>query len=83
MGNQRKTARRISTVVEVNKQSFGKDIVANCGAACQGKSSATQKVLTGRPLRVRLAVVNRLAVDDPFLAKPTMTQPSARARRRS
>jgi hypothetical protein len=66
MGNQRKTAHRISTVVEVNKQSFGKDIVANCGAACQGKSSATQKGLTGWPLRVRLAVVNRWAVDDPI-----------------
>jgi hypothetical protein len=83
MGNQCKTARTTSTVVKVSKQSFGKDLVANCGAACQGKSSATQKGLTGRPLRVRLAVVYWWAVDDPFLAKPTMTQPSARARRQS
>jgi hypothetical protein len=73
MGNQRRTTHGISTAVEPNKQSFGKDIVANCGAACQGKLSTTQKGLTGWPLRVRLAVVNRWAVDDPFLAKPTMT----------
>jgi hypothetical protein len=33
MGNQRKTAHRISTVVEVNKQSFGKVIVAKLRTA--------------------------------------------------
>ena len=64
MGNERQTARRASTAVEVNKQSFGKDIVDELTVQrVKLNHYPTRKGLTGRPLRVRLAVVDRWAVD--------------------
>jgi hypothetical protein len=72
-----------SHIRKTNKQSFGKDIVANCGAACQAKLPSMQKGLTAGSLRVRLAMVNRHDADDSFLAKLTVTRLVATARRRS